>query len=43
MYIYYHYRNGKITANKREFNREDLIGKQKISDMNDKDTDDSAE
>lgn len=34
VYIYYHYKDGKITANYQEFSRDDLIGQSKLSDMN---------
>lgn len=36
VFIYYHYKDGKITAGYKEFFRDDLIGQSKMSDMNDK-------
>jgi hypothetical protein len=41
VYIYYHFRDGKITAHSEQFNREDLIGEAKLGDMNDKDTEEN--
>lgn len=37
VYIFYHYKEGKITAAQREFSRDELIGQSKLSDMNEKD------
>jgi hypothetical protein len=36
VFIYYHYKDGKITAGYKEFSRDELIGQSKLSDMNDK-------
>jgi len=36
VFIYYHYKDGKITAAYKDFSRDDLIGQSKLSDMNDK-------
>lgn len=41
VYIFYHYRKGKITAHQEEFNRDELIGSAKVGDMNEKDTEES--
>lgn len=35
VYIYYHYKEGKITAGYDEFPRDELIGNNKLSDIND--------
>ena len=37
IYISYHYKDGKITADYKEFLRDDLIGSAKTGDMNEKD------
>jgi len=37
IFIYYHYKDGKITADYKEFLRDDLIGSAKTGDMNEKD------
>jgi hypothetical protein len=41
VYIYYHYKDGKITANYQEFSRDDLIGQSKMSDMNEKESEET--
>jgi hypothetical protein len=41
VFVFYHYVDGKITATDSAFNRDDLIGQAKISDMNDKEQEDS--
>lgn len=43
MYIYYHYREGKITSKFEQFDRSDLIGEAKLGDMNEKDTEESKQ
>ena len=35
VYLYYHYKDGRITANDEDFPRDELIGANKLSDMND--------
>ena len=37
--IYYHYKEGKITAKHESFNREELLGHAKLGDLNEKDVD----
>lgn len=41
IYIYYHYKKGKITADYKEFSRQDLIGQTKSGDMNEKDVEET--
>ena len=41
VFVFYHYVDGNITATDSAFNRDDLIGQAKISDMNDKEQEDS--
>jgi hypothetical protein len=41
VYIYYHYKEGKITADYKEFSRDDLIGQAKMGDMNEKDVEET--
>ena len=41
IYIYYHYKDGKITADYKEFLRDDLIGSAKTGDMNEKDVEET--
>ena len=36
MNIFYHYKEGQITAKSDTFVRDDLIGKARLGDMNDK-------
>lgn len=43
VFIYYHYRDGKITANSESFVRDDLIGEAKLGDMNEKDTEENKQ
>lgn len=43
VYIYYHFREGKVTAKFEEFERDKLIGQVKVGDINDKDTEESKE
>ncbi len=43
VYLYYHYREGKITAHQESFIRDDLIGEAKIGDMNEKDTEENKQ
>ena len=43
VYIYYHYRDGKITSNAETFVRDDLIGEAKLGDMNEKDTEENKQ
>jgi hypothetical protein len=41
--IYYHYSEGKITAKEKTYNRDDLIGKARVGDMNEKETEENAQ
>jgi len=41
VFLFYHFREGKVTAKEEEFFRDDLIGQAKMGDMNEKDTEDS--
>lgn len=41
VYIYYHYKEGKITADFKQFSRDELIGQSKLSDMNDKEVEET--
>jgi hypothetical protein len=41
VYIYYHYKEGKITADFKDFSRDELIGQSKLSDMNDKEVEET--
>jgi len=41
IYIYYHYKEGKITADYKDFHRDDLIGSAKTGDMNEKDVEET--
>lgn len=41
IYIYYHYKKGKITADYKEFSRDELIGQAKTGDMNEKDVEET--
>jgi hypothetical protein len=41
VYIYYHYKEGKITADYKDFSRDELIGQSKLSDMNDKEVEET--
>ena len=41
IYIYYHYKDGKITSDYKEFLRDDLIGSAKSGDMNEKDVEET--
>lgn len=43
VYIYYHFRDGKITSHQEEFIRDDLIGEAKLGDMNEKDTEENKQ
>ena len=43
IYIYYHYREGKITSNMEEYERDKLITNSKGGDINEKDTEESKE
>jgi hypothetical protein len=36
VYIYYHYREGKVTCDFQQFDRSELIGEIKVGDMNEK-------
>jgi len=40
VFIFYHYREGKITAKQEQYNTEDLLEHNKSGDMNEKDTED---
>lgn len=41
VFIYYHYREGKVTSNSESFIRDELIGEAKLGDMNEKDTEEN--
>lgn len=41
VFLYYHFKDGKITSKFEEFDREKLIGQAKIGDMNEKDTEEN--
>ena len=41
VFIYYHFRDGKITSNSETFIREELIGQLRLGDMNEKDTEEN--
>ncbi len=43
IYIYYHFREGKITSRMEEYVREILITNTKGGDINEKDTEESKE
>jgi hypothetical protein len=43
IYIYYHYREGKITSNMEKYRRDELIANAKGGDINEKDTEESKE
>lgn len=43
VHIYYHFKEGKITAREKTYNRDDLIGKAQVNDPNKKETDDNAQ
>lgn len=43
VYLFYHFREGKVTANSEEFDREKLIGQVKVGDINEKDTEENKE
>lgn len=43
VFIYYHFREGKITSNSESFVRDDLIGEAKLGDMNEKDTEENKQ
>ena len=43
VFIYYHYRDGKITSHSEEFIRDHLIGEAKLGDMNEKDTEENKQ
>jgi len=39
VFLYYHFKDGKITSKAESFEREQLIGQARLGDMNEKDTD----
>lgn len=41
IYIFYHYKKGKITADYKNFSRDELIGQTKTGDMNEKDVEET--
>ena len=43
VYIFFHYEEGKITANDESYNRDDLIGHANIDNGNDKDQEESKD
>lgn len=43
VFIFYHFRDGKITSNSEQFERDALIGEAKLGDMNEKDTEENKQ
>ncbi len=43
VFIYYHFRDGRITSHSEQFIRDDLIGEAKLGDMNEKDTEENKQ
>lgn len=43
VFIFYHYREGKVTSNSESFIRDELIGEAKLGDMNEKDTEENKQ
>lgn len=41
VYVYYHFREGRVTSNEECYKREDLLGQAKMGDMNEKDTEEN--
>lgn len=43
VFIYYHFRDGKITSQSEQFERAALIGEAKLGDMNEKNTEENKQ